>query len=124
MIVGSEGKGTDPRVKAVRMALRAVQRHRAFSAERDNGRRDRALHRARGGRDLHVVGHGLGRREVEMICETCRKGADLLPSVQKIDASLVKTRSEAFEMIEEFHAACQGGSWCDCQHKIRSEVPA
>lgn len=56
-----------------------------------------------------------------MICNRCKEAGDLLPSVQKIDVSLVNTRSEAFAMIEEFHEACRGGTWCCCQHVIRKE---
>lgn len=60
------------------------------------------------------------------ICKPCGEAGDLLQKLRTWPKP--KTITEAVEAImtdsigdrvKMLHAQCRGGSWCDCQHKIR-----
>jgi hypothetical protein len=49
-----------------------------------------------------------------MICEACAAAADWPDAVDRI------VPWEAQLLRRQAHDACQGGTWCDCQHRISS----
>lgn len=60
-----------------------------------------------------------------MICLECRRGGRELPGHLRVvdyggptDYAAVGSQED----IENSHAHCRGGTWCDCQHAIEPAV--
>jgi hypothetical protein len=53
-----------------------------------------------------------------MICTNCKAGADLWASTPaEPTVPTWPEWQEAMNQVAAHHAACLGGTWCDCQHR-------
>jgi hypothetical protein len=52
-----------------------------------------------------------------MICPSCASAADLKKAMPDLSGPAGLMLMDSLrERINEQHAACRGGTWCDCQH--------
>lgn len=54
-----------------------------------------------------------------MICQPCRKGADVIDEHRRYGHG---SRSATLAVAQAYHALCKGRTHCDCQHEIDRQV--
>jgi hypothetical protein len=54
-----------------------------------------------------------------MICSTCAQAGDQAAVLRRIQSDLTpEEKDQRIEDIRAKHRECEGGTWCDCQHRI------
>lgn len=54
-----------------------------------------------------------------MICQACREAADRPQSIMRSLYAMVIEDGEFRASLLGEHHDCRGGSWCDCQHRVK-----